>query len=137
MLEACGISDEQYILWFQVAIAVCKLVGELAVLPFVDRVGRRALLLTSSISVSVWLSCLAIFYGNSWPAEYGVGLLGLIMFSFSLGVGPITLVVVGEVSSTRFRGILIACEVFMNRCTSGLVAFSFLSLKFAFGGESR
>ena len=59
------------------------------------------------------------------------------MFSFSVGCGPVTLVVVGEVSSTRLRGIMIASEIFVNRLTSGLVAFSFLSLKFAFGSEAR
>lgn len=58
------------------AISVCKLLGELIVLPFVDRVGRRPMLLGSSIGLSVGLGCMALAYADAWPAEYGVLLLG-------------------------------------------------------------
>ena len=55
---------------------MCKFLGEVVVLPYVDRVGRRALLLTSSIGVTLGLCCLAVAYASAWPAEYGVALLG-------------------------------------------------------------
>jgi MFS family permease len=67
---------DRYILWFQVGISVCKLLGEVAVLPFVDRVGRRPMLLASSVGLCMGLGCLAISYADAWPAEYGVLLLG-------------------------------------------------------------
>ncbi len=55
------------------------------------------------------------------------------MFSFSIGPGPFTWVVVNEMNPYAARSCIVAASVLLNRLTSGLVALTFLSLQDAIG----
>jgi len=57
-----------------------------------------------------------------------IALLCSIMFTFSLGPGPFTLVVINEMTPLLMRGRVVATAVLMNRLGSGTIALTFLSL---------
>ena len=58
-----------------------------------------------------------------------IALLCAIMFFFSVGAGPFTLVVVNEMIPYQARSKVVAASVLGNRVASGTVALTFLSLK--------
>jgi hypothetical protein len=57
-----------------------------------------------------------------------IALLCAIMFTFSLGPGPFTLVVVNEMLPLQLRARVVSAAILLNRIGSGTVAFTFLSL---------
>ncbi|GBG60523.1 hypothetical protein CBR_g5698 [Chara braunii] len=122
----------------------------LAVL-YLDRCGRRPMMLVSAIGVT----CCLIIEGVAFltldkiaaprdntlplpPTEYHSGLrfaaavavAGICAFVsfFSIGLGPITWVLTSEVFPLRLRAQAMVLGVIVNRIVSGVVAMTFLSL---------
>jgi len=94
-----------------------------------DRVGRRPLLLTSAILVTLSIAGLAISF--EFP---GLSVLTLIMqscfmASFSMGWGPILWVITSEIFPLKIRDRAMGLCTCLNRLASGAVAFTFLSMQ--------
>lgn len=135
MIEAAGVTGVVEVNRLQLAVAACKCMGEFVALAIADRVGRRPLLLTSSALVSLVMLLLGVAYLASLPAWVPVALLCLVMFCFNVGMAPLTMVLVGELSPSRYRARLLAIAVTVNRLTAGLAAFTFEPLKAGLGSE--
>jgi hypothetical protein len=83
-----------------------------------DKVGRRVMLMTSSVcmgAVVLTLGCLGIESPVSKPKMKGiVGVMCLFGPSFALGWGPMTMVVATEVTSLRLRDKTARLGFFIN-----------------------
>ncbi|KAG6511537.1 polyol transporter 5-like [Zingiber officinale] len=142
VFEAAGLKSDNAQLGTTVAVGFTKTLFILVATFFVDRVGRRPLLLGSFAGMIVSLAALGI--GLTAVDRHGVGghqlqwavalsissTLAYVAF-FSIGAGPITWVYSSEVFPLRLRALGAAIGVAVNRVTSGVITMTFLSLSHA------
>jgi len=117
-------------------VGSCKLFGELVAAYLVERTGRRLLVIGGNFLLSICIFGIALSFHFQSSVEITIMCLCLVMLTFSLGPGPFTFVVVNEMVPLKMRGKAVASSVFMNRLTSGTVAFTFLSMKKSLTGPS-
>jgi len=111
---------------------------------FIDRVGRKVLLLISnSVLILTLLSLGAFFYFREMDEESvsGLGwipLLSLILYvvSFSLGFGPIPWVIMGEIYPARIRSVAAGLTTSFNWACTFLVTKCFPYVVDTFGASS-
>ena len=104
----------------------------------VDKIGRRSLTITGNLLLSISIIGIAFSFAYNSHEAVQIALLCAIMFTFSLGPGPFTLVVVNEMLPLQLRARVVSAAILLNRIGSGTVAFTFLSLSqnvFCPGGE--
>jgi sugar porter (SP) family MFS transporter len=118
---------------------------------FVDRVGRKKLLLTGSIGMFAGLVAAAIAFANatgsgkdvSLPAPWGlVALAGanLFVIAFAATWGPVMWVVLGEVFPNKMRGLALGVATAFNWIFNFLVTLLFpmlsqsIGLGYVYGG---
>jgi len=111
-----------------VFLGAIKVIAILVQGVFVDGLGRRPLLILSSLGMSVCMLGLgsAFFFGSDWQMK----LLPIYCFTilFSLGFGPIVYTLNAELFPTEIRSMGLASAMLVGRATSAAVAISFLSL---------
>ncbi|KAG6516325.1 polyol transporter 5-like [Zingiber officinale] len=139
VFEAAGIKSDNAQLGMTVAVGFTKTLLILVATFFVDRVGRRPLLLGSFAGMIVSLAGLGIGLtavgrhgdgGQSlqWAAALSISSTLAYVSFFSIGAGPMTLVYSSEVFPLRLRAPGAAIVAAVNRVTSGVIAMTFLSL---------
>ncbi|XP_042896983.1 facilitated trehalose transporter Tret1 [Parasteatoda tepidariorum] len=107
-----------------IVVAVVQVIATLAASLLMDKAGRKILLMTSSVFMAI---SLIIFGGFSFAKyedetivlKYGwVPLLCLMSFiaAFSLGFGPAPWLMVAEMTSARFRGVISGSATTLNWC---------------------
>jgi sugar porter (SP) family MFS transporter len=118
---------------------------------FVDRIGRKKLLLTGSIGMFAGLVAAAIAFANatgsgkdvSLPAPWGlVALAGanLFVIAFAATWGPVMWVVLGEVFPNKMRGLALGVATAFNWIFNFLVTLLFpmlsqsIGLGYVYGG---
>ncbi|KAJ0973645.1 hypothetical protein J5N97_015610 [Dioscorea zingiberensis] len=120
-----------------VAIGFTKTVFILVATFFLDRVGRRPLLLTSAGGMVVSLSMLAmgLFVIDHHPGErvtwavvLCIAMVLCFVASFSIGLGPIAWVYSSEIFPLRLRAQGASLGTAMNRVMSGVITMTFISL---------
>lgn len=140
ILMAAGIEDKSKLLAATVAVGITKTVFILVAIILIDKVGRKPLLITSTIGMTACLFCMGITLSlfEKGPLVIALGILfvcGNVAF-FSVGLGPVCWVLTSEIFPLRVRAQASALGAVANRVCSGLVAMSFLSVSNAisFGG---
>jgi MFS family permease len=131
-----GITTESQLLGATVAVGVVKTVFIVIAIVLVDRVGRKPLLYVSTAGMTACLALLAaslsLLKSGALPGGVAVGLAiltvcGFVAF-FSVGMGPINMVLSSEIYPLRLRAQAVAVGFALNRMASGAVAMSFLSI---------
>jgi sugar porter (SP) family MFS transporter len=117
-----------------VIIGFANLISTLLAMRFLDRWGRRPMLLTASGGMAISLAVLIFaFHGTGLPTW--VVLASIISYTafFAFGMGPVPWVVISEIFPNKIRGR--AASVATSALWSGtlLVTFTFLSLIRALG----
>ncbi|CAN6285324.1 unnamed protein product [Urochloa humidicola] len=138
VFQKAGLQSNSNSLGATMAVGACKTAFILVATFFLDRVGRRPLLLTSAGSMVVSLVTLATALraidrlpeGHSATALGGVSIAAVLAFvaSFSIGMGPIAWVYSSEIFPLRLRAQGCALGTGMNRIMSGAITMSFISL---------
>lgn len=135
--EKAGIRDDSHKLLATIAVGVSKTLFILVATFLVDRVGRRVLLLTSCGGLTASLLGLAAGLTvidrsgdrkTTWAVAVCVATSLSSVAFFSIGMGPIAWVYSSEVFPLRLRAQGCSAGVAVNRCTSGVVLMTFLSL---------
>lgn len=139
-----GISDPRQLTGVTVIMGFAKTFFVFVSALFLDRFGRRPLLLLGSAGMAVSLAGLGMgstFLESSgskpqWAIALCVVALCADVSFFSIGLGPITWVYSSEVFPTRLRAQGTSLAIAVNRLVSGAVAMSFLSIarEITFGG---
>ncbi|XP_028789641.1 polyol transporter 5-like [Neltuma alba] len=136
IFQKAGIASDNQKLVATVAVGFTKTIFILVATFFLDRVGRRPLLLTSFggiiISLLTLATCLTIIGRSDTKVMWAVGLsITAVLTSvatFSIGAGPITWVYSTEILPLRLRAQGAAMGVVVNRIMSGVISMTFLSL---------
>ncbi|XP_048133595.1 polyol transporter 5-like [Rhodamnia argentea] len=139
-----GISNRQQLMGVTVIMGFAKTFFVFVSALFLDRFGRRPLLLLGSAGMAMSLAGLGMgsaFLRSSgskppWAIALCVVALCADVSFFSIGLGPITWVYSSEVFPTRLRAQGTSLAIAVNRLVSGAVAMSFLSIsrEITFGG---
>ncbi|CAL5029240.1 unnamed protein product [Urochloa decumbens] len=131
-----GMAAETQLLAATVAVGFCKTAFIVVAIVLVDRVGRKPLLYASTAGITACLSVLAaslaLLERGALPAGAAAGLAvaavcGFMTF-FSVGIGPVNMVLSSEIFPLRLRAQAVGVGVALNRMTSGAVSMSFLSV---------
>jgi sugar porter (SP) family MFS transporter len=115
-----------------VAVGVTNLVFTIVAVLLLDRVGRRALLLTGTVGLLVALVVLGVYFSSSTlQTDYGwVALAGLLLFiaAFAIGLGPVFWLMISEIFPVGARSKAMAACTIVNWGANFLVARTLLSL---------
>ncbi|KAK7263643.1 hypothetical protein RJT34_31237 [Clitoria ternatea] len=140
IFQAAGVKDNSKLLAATVAVGITKTVFILVAIILIDKLGRKPLLLVSTIGMTVCLFCtgatLSLFGQGSFSIALAILFVcGNVAF-FSIGLGPVCWVLTSEIFPLRVRAQASALGAVGNRVCSGIVAMSFLSVAkaFSFGG---
>ncbi|KAH1080048.1 hypothetical protein J1N35_019809 [Gossypium stocksii] len=137
IFHKAGVISKNKLLLATVGVGLTKTTFILIATVFLDKVGRRRLLLTSTAGLVVSLSGLgfALTMVELNPGERLVWALCLsIIFTylyvafFSIGLGPITWVYSSEIFPLRLRAQGASIGVAVNRLMNAIVSMSFISI---------
>lgn len=139
-----GIQDNKQQVGVTVVMGVTKTAFALVSALFLDRLGRRPLLLLGSMGMAISLAVLGLgskFLEHSlgkpvWAIALCVVAVCSAVSFFSIGLGPITWVYSSEIFPMRLRAQGSSLAISVNRLVSGLVSMTFLSIsrEITFGG---
>ncbi|KAL6974406.1 hypothetical protein U1Q18_028588 [Sarracenia purpurea var. burkii] len=144
VFKAAGIRKRNLLVGVTVIMGIAKTSFVLVSALFLDRFGRRPLLLLGSTGMAVSLTGLGLgskflersAHKPAWAIALCVVAVCADVSFFSIGLGPITWVYSSEIFPMRLRAQGTSLAVSVNRLVSGAVAMSFLSVsqKISFGG---
>lgn len=136
VFRAAGIHRKKELVGITIAMGFAKTCFVLLSALYLDKFGRRPLLLLGSTGVAVSLAVLGV--GSKilemseqkpkWAIAMCVVAVCADVSFFSIGLGPITWVYSSEIFPTRLRAQGTSIAVSVNRVVSGAVAMSFLSI---------
>jgi sugar porter (SP) family MFS transporter len=130
------------------AIGGVNVAATVIALAYVDRLGRRALLLSGLVGMAISLAALGVAFRFIVPAAPGaaatspslagiITLIGLITFiiSFAASLGPVVWTVITEIFPGHIRGRAVSICTAFNWLSAYLVSQFFLSLVDAIGSS--
>jgi len=130
IFERAGIVDASGAIWAAVAVALANVLSTLIAIRYVDRLGRRPLLMLGLDGMAISLVVLGgafLFEGDVASTLSIVSLVAyVICFAFSLG--PIVWVLISEIYPQAVRGPAMSFATMVNWASNLLVALTFLTL---------
>ncbi|KVH93903.1 polyol transporter 5-like [Cynara cardunculus var. scolymus] len=144
VFKAAGIRHRKQLFGVTIIMGLAKTSCVLISAFFLDRFGRRPLLLLGSMGMAISLAGLGLGsrfleHLNHKPT-WAIGLCVVAVCAdvsfFSIGLGPITWVYTSEIFPMRLRAQGSSLAVSVNRLVSGIVSMTFLTIsnKITFGG---
>jgi len=147
--QAVGFSEKDS-LWITVITSVTNIVTTLVAIAFVDKFGRKPLLILGSLGMTLTLGTLAVLFGNASLDPAGnptlagnSGLIALVaanlyVFCFGFSWGPVVWVMLGEMFNNRIRGVALSVAAAAQWIANFVVSTTFPPLKdvglgFAYG----
>lgn len=118
-------------------VGLTNLAGALCALYLMDKQGRKKLLIGSYLGMAV--SMFLVVYAISFPLDeqlsHNLSILGTVLyiFTFATGAGPVTGLIIPELSSTRMRGKILGFSFTAHWVCNFLVGLFFLDLVEKFG----
>ncbi|CAN0914401.1 Probable plastidic glucose transporter 1 [Linum grandiflorum] len=118
-------------------IGIINLAGALSALYLIDKEGRKKLLIGSYIGMA--LSMFLVAGAISLPLDEEVGhiasILGTLMYiyTFAIGAGPVTGMIIPELSSSRTRGKIMGFSLSVHWVCNFLVGLFFLDMVKTYG----
>ncbi|KAJ0031167.1 hypothetical protein Pint_13176 [Pistacia integerrima] len=139
-----GISSRKQLVGVTVIMGIAKTSFVFISALFLDRFGRRPLILLGSSGMAISLALLGLgskyLEQSNGNPEWAIALCVVAVCAdvsfFSIGLGPVTWVYSSEIFPTRFRAQGSSLAISVNRLVSGIVAMTFLSIsrEITFGG---
>lgn len=151
IFKKSGVTDKDKLLLATVGVGVTKTLFILVATLFLDKIGRRKLLLTSVGGMVVALTMIGFgltVEGNSsekvfWALGLSIAATYVFIAFYSIGLGPITWVYTSEIFPLKLRAQGMSMCVAVNRVMNAAISMSFLSISkaitiggsfFMFGG---
>ncbi|XP_058113650.1 polyol transporter 5-like [Magnolia sinica] len=136
VFKAAGIHKKKELVGVTIAMGFVKTFFVLLSACFLDRFGRRPLLLLGSTGVAASITVLGIGSKvleaserkSKWAIVLSVISVCAYVSFFSIGLGPITWVYSSEIFPMRLRAQGSSIAISVNRIVSGMVAMTFLSI---------
>ncbi|XP_014509750.1 probable polyol transporter 6 [Vigna radiata var. radiata] len=144
VFKAAGIHSKKQLFGVNVIMGIAKSSFVLLSAFYLDKFGRRPLLLLGTAGMAVSLSALGLGstilqHSSSkplWAVVVSIVAVCADVSFFSIGLGPITWVYSSEIFPSRLRAQGSSLAISVNRLVSGVVSMTFLSIsgKITFGG---
>lgn len=119
------------------AVAVASLVGALTALYLMDNQGRRNCLMGSYLGMAISMAILVFSLDRhvDGSISHTLSVTGTLMYiySFALGAGPVTALIIPELSSTQARAKTMAVSLCVHWVCNFIVGLFFLDLVEHFG----
>ncbi|XP_056171468.1 probable plastidic glucose transporter 1 isoform X3 [Syzygium oleosum] len=121
-------------------VGLTNFAGALCALYMMDKQGRKRLLVGSYIGMAA--AMFLVVYAVSFPLDedlsHSLSILGTLMyiFAFAIGAGPVTGIIIPELSSTRMRGKIMGFSFSVHWVCNFLVGLFFLELTETYGVNS-
>ncbi|GJT65180.1 probable plastidic glucose transporter 1 isoform X1 [Tanacetum coccineum] len=118
-------------------VGLTNLAGALGALYLVDRQGRQKLIIGSYVGMAI--SMFLVVYAISFPIDEelrnNLSILGTILYmlTYAIGSGPVTGLIIPELSSSRTRGKIMSFSFSVHWVCNFLVGLFFLELTEKFG----
>jgi sugar porter (SP) family MFS transporter len=130
IIQRAGITDQGTAIWGAVAVAAVNVLATLIAIRYVDRVGRRPLLMVGLVGMAVGLALLGVGFelggALAGPISLAAMMLYIVCFAFSLG--PIVWVLISEIYPLAIRGPAMSLATMVNWASNLVVALTFLTL---------
>jgi sugar porter (SP) family MFS transporter len=142
--RAVGFS-EQDSLWITVITGAVNIITTLVAIAFVDKFGRKPLLVLGSLGMTVTLGTLASIFGNAAVDAAGnptlsgsAGITALVaanlyVFCFGFSWGPVVWVMLGEMFNNKIRAAALAVAATVQWIANFIVSITFPPLLQYFG----
>lgn len=118
-------------------VGLTNFAGSLCALYLIDKQGRQRLLIGSylGMAVSMFLVVYGINFSLDEQLSQNLSILGTVMyiFAFSIGAGPVTGLIIPELSSSRTRGKIMGFSFSVHWVCNFLVGILFLEMVEKFG----
>jgi sugar porter (SP) family MFS transporter len=115
-----------------VFVGVTNVVFTVVAVLLLDRLGRRALLLTGTGGLTVALVALGVYFASGTLQEQApyLALAALIVFiaAFAVGLGPVFWLMISEIYPVQVRSAAMSVSTVVNWACNFLVAAAFLTL---------
>ncbi|TYH19209.1 hypothetical protein ES288_A05G335000v1 [Gossypium darwinii] len=143
-VQFAGFASNETALALSLITSGLNAIGSIVSMVFVDRYGRRRLMLVSMYSPGTCLElnteqrdwCRGTWFKDGCPSEFGflaVVFLGFYILSYSPGMGTVPWIVNSEIYPLRYRGIGGGLAAVSNWISNLIVSLTFLSLTKALG----
>jgi sugar porter (SP) family MFS transporter len=116
-------------------VGVINVLGTIAAIFLLDRVGRRILLLVGCVGMAITLGAMGLIFSLGVGNAGVLILISLLLYilSFAVGMGPVFWLMSSEVFPTRLRGTGASISTVANWGGNLLISITFLSLIGAIG----
>ena len=115
-----------------VFVGVTNVVFTVVAVLLLDRVGRRKLLLTGTVGLTIALAVLGVYFTSSTLQQQAgwLALVALLLYiaSFAIGLGPVFWLMISEIYPTGVRSKAMSVATVANWAANFVVAVTFLSL---------
>uniref|UniRef100_A0A6A7G7L9 Polyol transporter 4 n=1 Tax=Hirondellea gigas TaxID=1518452 RepID=A0A6A7G7L9_9CRUS len=128
ILAEAGIEGERNAIAGAIVVGAFKTTTLIIASLLLDKIGRRPMMITSTIVVMIALSLLGMSFMINAPPFAMIGGMCLYMIGFGIGLGPVGWLLIAEIFPLQLRGRAMAIGTAVNRLVSGTVALTFLSL---------
>jgi sugar porter (SP) family MFS transporter len=133
LLHQAGLGNSASLL-ANVGIGIVNVGMTVVAIRLIDRVGRRALLITGTVGMAIALFAVAVTFavsGNTLGETAAiVAVASLVVYtgSFAIGLGPVFWLLISEIYPEQIRGKSMSVATIANWGANFLVAVSFLTL---------
>lgn len=132
IFKLTGLTSNVVAILATAGVGLVNLLMTLLAIRFIDRLGRRPLLLTGITGMVLGLLCISLSFAFAKPSPLlgwiTAGSLFLYVASFAIGLGPIFWLLIAEIYPLSIRGRAMSFATMINWAANLLVAISFLSL---------
>jgi SP family galactose:H+ symporter-like MFS transporter len=137
IFKLAGFESDSTAIWASVSVSIVNVLSTIIAVRFIDRVGRRPLLIVGLVGMAVSLAALATgFLSSASGGALGViaivSLMGYVCF-FAFSLGPIVWVMISEIFPLKMRASASSVSTSVNWAANLLVAVTFVSLLESFG----
>jgi len=118
-----------------ILVGVVNIISTIVAIVYVDKLGRKLMLLIGSAGMVIFLALIGIFFFAGMTRGYWVivAILGYVSF-FGISLGPLTFVVVAEIFPNRVRAKAISIAILCLWVSTFIVSLVFPALLKFFGG---
>ncbi len=114
------------------SVGITNLVFTILAVLILDKVGRRALLITGTVGCIVSLAALGVFFASGWLQDnvswFALVCLIVYIASFAIGLGPVFWLMISEIFPLKVRGSAMSVSTVGNWSANFVVSSFFLSL---------
>jgi sugar porter (SP) family MFS transporter len=135
IIERAGITGTSTAVWGAVAVAAVNVLATLIAIRYIDRVGRRPLLMIGLVGMAAGLALLGLGFALGGDLAGTIGLLAMMLYitCFAFSLGPIVWVLISEIYPLAVRGPAMSLATMVNWASNLVVALTFLTLLDALG----